>query len=91
MGEESRERAGRSESARGERVEVWVGRIEEREWIRERALETDSHHECIGSLVLVILLGLLLVAVLVVTEEEDELELEEHCGDDELLLLLLRW
>lgn len=91
MGEERSERAGRSESARGERVEVWVGRIEEREWIRERALETDSHHECIGSLVLVILLGLLLVAVVVVTEEEeDELELEEHCGDDELLLLLLR-
>lgn len=90
MGEERSERAGRSESARGERVEVWVGRIEEREWIRERALETDSHHECIGSLVLVILLGLLLVAVVVVTEEEeeDELELEEHCGDDELLLLL---
>lgn len=88
MGEERRERAGRSESARGERVEVWVGRIEEREWIRERALETDSHHECIGSLVLVILLGL--VAVVVVTEEEDELELEEHCGDDELLLMLLR-
>jgi len=80
VGEESRERAGRSESARGERVEVCVGRIEEREWIRERALETDSHHECIGSLVLVILLGLL-----VFTEEEDELE---HCGDDELLLLL---
>lgn len=71
-------------------MEVWVGRIEEREWIRERALETDSHHECIGSLVLVILLGLL-VAVVVVTEEEDELELEEHCGDDELLLLLRCW
>jgi hypothetical protein len=56
------------------------------EWIRERALETDSHHECIGSLEL-ILLGWLVV---VVTEEvEEEFELEEHCGDDELLLL--RW
>jgi hypothetical protein len=56
------------------------------EWIRERALETDSHHECIGSLEL-ILLGWLVV---VVTEEvEEEFELEGHCGDDELLLL--RW
>ena len=24
--------------------------MEERAWMRERALETDSHHECIGSL-----------------------------------------
>lgn len=57
------------------------------EWIRERALETDSHQECIGSLELILLGWLLLV---VVTEEvEEEFELEEHCGDDELLLL--RW
>lgn len=28
---------------------VGSGRMVERRWIRERALEMDSHHECIGS------------------------------------------
>lgn len=49
-GEERRERAGRSESARvirGSQEEK--GRMVARAWMRERALDMDSHQECIGS------------------------------------------
>lgn len=35
-----------SESAREERAISWEGRREERERMRERCLETDSHQEC---------------------------------------------
>lgn len=70
--EDRRERAGRSESAREEREEeIEGGKMEEREWIRERALEIDSHQECIGSsevVVVVMVLGFGVVAV----EDVDE-------------------
>lgn len=57
-GERRRDRAGRSESARAEREASVVesseeGRREERRWMRERALEMDSHQECMGSLLLI--------------------------------------
>lgn len=70
--EDRRERAGRSESAREEREEeIEGGKMEDREWIRERALEIDSHQECIGSsevVVVVMVLGFGVVAV----EDVDE-------------------
>jgi len=73
VGEERRERAGRSESAREERGS-WEeeGRMAARAWMRERALDTDSHHECIGSVA-----GFLGSAALGVGMDED--------GDDESL------
>lgn len=49
-GDESRETAGRSESAKEETATPSEGRRAARERMRERCLETDSHHECIGSL-----------------------------------------
>lgn len=54
--------------------------MEEREWMRERALEMDSHQECMGSSVVdaataPVPLGLGVVVMDEVEEEEEEGEL----------------
>ncbi|PNY13275.1 hypothetical protein L195_g009925 [Trifolium pratense] len=50
-----------------------------KEWILERALETDSHQECIGLLELILLGLLLVVVVMEEVEEEFELEMMNSC------------
>jgi hypothetical protein len=61
--------------------------MEERAWMRERALETDSHQECMGSASAALAMVVVVVAVVVgglgVEEEEEgeeEWELVEWFG-----------
>lgn len=72
MREERRERAGASESARDEigfgssESGSGTGKSVDKRWMRDRALEMDSHHECIGSLLLLLVVLLSLVVVMAV-------------------------
>lgn len=67
-GDWRRDRAGRSESAREEMEGEGEERMEERARMRARALEMDSHHDCIGSW----LMGLELEFASVEVEDDGE-------------------
>lgn len=84
--EDRRDCAGESESARDEIGLVssdsgsGLGKSDDKRWIRERALEIDSHQECIGSLLLLLAVVAVVVLWLLLRWEEEEV-VEEEEGD----------
>lgn len=83
MSEERSARAGESESA-SEEMEFGSGNKVDSNWILDRALEIDSHQDCIGSLLLLLLLEFVVVVgglPLGWLVWEDEEVVEEEEGD----------